>query len=345
MLRGLVSQLVDEIVANLIAALFFRPRGRMPPANGPSPEECPQLYSGDLTAFFSPVPQSVDIFARQKLLGETASQTVWDVEFPSETNTAWPDNDRVRCRRWQPRGSDTGLTVVGTQGIVQVGHDWFISLAERLNLRGIDLVMYETPFNYRRTPTGYRAGQLIVGGDMAHQFAVTRQGVLDLWRLVISLQNEGRRVGLLGVSYGGWLSLLTALLADRLEFVMAVVPPVDIVRALQNGGTMQRAIRRGLGALSVDLAELERLARPVIPGHWTPRLPASAITLHGARYDRFVSCAHIEKLAHQWNARLVVHPDGHARPAISHALIPQLANDIVANLRHSCEGVNPEDCG
>lgn len=330
MWRGLFSQLVDEIVANILVYGFFRSPGRKSIVRGPTASACPALYSGDLTSFFAPKPTPVEFASHQQVIAETASQKIWDVSFPSETVTRWPQNDCIRCRRWQPTKSDTGLTVIGTQGIVQVGHDWFICLAEHLVPHGIDLVMFETPFNYRRTPPGYRAGELIVGGDMAHQLAVTRQGVLDLWRIVMSLQREGRRVGLLGVSYGGWLSLLTSLLAEQLEFVIAVVPPVDIVRALESGGTIQRTIRRGLGSLPIDIAELKRIARPVVPANWMPRLPAAAITLHGARFDRFVSCTHIEELARHWGARLVLHNDGHCRPAISDALIPQLANDIVS---------------
>ena len=63
-----------------------------------------------------------------------------------------------------------------------------------------------------------------------------------------------------------------------------------------------------------------------------PRIPGDAITLHAAKYDRFVSFRNIETLAHQWGTRLVTHDDGHCRLAVSPFLIPPLAAEIVARI-------------
>ena len=90
--------------------------------------------------------------------------------------------------------------------------------------------------------------------------------------------------GLVGVSYGGWLTLLGALVAPDLDFLIALVPPVDIVAMLRHSTTIVRGIRRGIGFARLDRAELVRLARPVTPLYWSPRLPPCRIVLHGARY-------------------------------------------------------------
>lgn len=323
-----VSELVDEVVANVLLHGFFRHRGS-PFVLGPGPSECPSLYCGDLAGFYAPQPVEIDLQSACTRVAGYGDHRIWDFRFASETVTRWPENNLVRGRHWQAGRNDAELTVVGVHGIVQVGHSWFDRLAERLNPHGIDLVMVDAPFNYRRTPAGYRPGQLILNGDLGHQLAVIRQGVLDVWRVILSLQQAGRRVGLLGISYGGWLSLLAALLAERLEFVLAVVPPVDVTRALSRGGTLVRASRRGLASYGRDFDELVRTARPIVPGQWQPRLPGQAIALHAARYDRFVSCNDIEDLSRKWGTRLIIHNDAHCRPAISAALIPQLADEIV----------------
>jgi hypothetical protein len=132
-----------------------------------------------------------------------------------------------------------------------------------------------------------------------------------------------------GVSYGAWLTLLTALLAEHLDFLIAVVPPVDIVRMLHDGGTMVRGIRRGIGFGAINAEELARLARPVVPSHWKPKLAADRIVLHAARYDRFVPCKGIEELAGRWGTRLVVHNEAHYRLAVSPQITPLVASQVL----------------
>ncbi len=173
MLHAWLVQLLDEVAANFVLDHFLWYR-RRPPVKGPGPQECPALYAGDLAGFYTPQPSAVDFDAQRTLFRETPTAKVWNFRFTSETTTRWPENNQVWCRHWQTRAFDRGLTVVGIDGIIQLGTTWFRRLATELNPSGIDVLTMDAPFNFRRTPAGYRPGQLIVGGDMAHQLAVTK---------------------------------------------------------------------------------------------------------------------------------------------------------------------------
>jgi pimeloyl-ACP methyl ester carboxylesterase len=325
MFRSFTSQFIDEVLANVLLHRFLRFRGAAP-VRGPKPDDCPAIFSGDLSSFYSPVPVPVDLTSDRSLVRETDHTQVWDYRFTSHVSTGWSESDRVWCRHWHTRQRHSGVTVVGVDGIVQMGTRWFRRLAESLNPNGIDVVALDAPFNFRRTPRGYRPGQLIVSGDLGHQLAVTRQAVLDLWRLVVSLQAQGQRVGLVGVSYGGWLSLLTSVLANGIDFLVAIAPPVDIIGMMQKrGGTMVRGVRRGIGYHPLDPAQVARLIRPVVPTNWPPRIRGERISLHAGRYDRLCPRRGIEQLGELWNTRFTLHKAAHYHLALFTQILPLVA--------------------
>jgi len=329
----------DEFVANILLHVAFRYRNN-PRALGPSETDAPHLYSGDLDAFFGTPPETVSLPEPGPARWSSPLWTVHDASLPSSSPSGWPDSDRIWIRRWIPTataraeatrsgGPVSPRTVIGVHGIVQRGTRWFNWLADQLAPRGIEILTVDSPFNYRRAPRGYFPGQLIVGGDLGHQLQVTRQAVRDTWQIVRSVQSQGREVALCGVSYGGFISLLTTLLADDLQATVAVTPPVNTLRLLQEGGTLIRAIRMGLGKEPLDISRLDALTAPLIPQRHQPRLPGHRIHLHIARYDRFVKADHIRELAALWNTRTSEYPDGHYSVTMQPTLIAPLASGLL----------------
>jgi len=339
MIRKLWSTCVDEVLGFYLLHRFFYYR-KQPLILSNAGETSPELFSGDLTTFYSPVPQPAQLTYQPRL--RPASQATFsaaqveDFQFPSSIQTSFPENDLVQGRHWKSTAvsreqqSRPRFTVIAVDGIVQMGVRSFNRLAQRLTPCGIDVVMMDSPFNYRRTPAGYRPGQLIAGGNLDHQLTVARQGVLDLWSLILALQAKGHQIGLVGISHGAWMTLTAALLIEQLDFVMAITPPVDLFHILDEGGTVVNAIRRGVNHDPPELEQLEQLCAPLMIPQWMPRLPAAAIHLHVADFDRFVPSFRIEALAEQWQTKLSHHPLGHIEATTGPKVVSQVAEDILA---------------
>ena len=338
MFQKLWSTCLDEVVGFYLLHRFFYYQ-KQPLEISSARETTPELQSGELGQFFSPKPDPAQLEYQSEL--RPASQAtfpsaeVTDFRFQSHITSSFPENDRVKGRHWrstiQPSEHDIPdrLTIVAVDGVVQLGVRSFNRLAERLTPHGIDVVMLDSPFNFRRTPPGYRPGQLIAGGNIDHQLMVARQGVLDLWSLILSLQSQGRRIGLMGISHGAWLTLTATLLVKNLEFAHAITPPVDLLRILEEGGTVVNAIRRGAGHDPPDESQLETLCKPLRLNQWQPLLSPEKIHLHIADFDRFVPSLRIAELAEQWGTSVSHHKLGHIEATTGPKVVYQVAEEIL----------------
>ena len=335
MFRRLVSSLTDELAGLSLLYGVMRHRGR-PPRSGPMTDApAADLFSGDPARAFGPAPAAVDLRAAAVPLGEGKGDRevgrvagcgdVTDFAFPSSDVTGEPANDAVRGRVWRsaaPGGFPNGRRcVLALDGIVQAGFGNLRTFADECCPAATDLATVDLPFNHRRTPAGYRPGQLILGGDLPHVVSVLRQAVRDTAAAFRSLCESGDYPGgvaLAGISFGGWTVLQTAALIGSVwpdiqppRWVCGVCPATDLLSELTSGGTIVRAARRNLGLSPADRGRLAGVGESLRPAAFPPPLPAGRVILHAADYDRFVSNPAIERLAAAWGGTLTWHATGH----------------------------------
>jgi len=231
-----------------------------------------------------------------------------DFEFDSPLPSPWDRNNRVRGRiyrageRWQERPA--ALLVHGWNG--ELGYDYqFPYLSRHLRRQGINAVMLELPYHGTRRPRGPMEESNFLSPDFLSMVEAVRQALAEMGAMIRWLETQGvRRVGVWGVSLGGWLSGLLVSHHPGLHAAVLVTPVVQMNRAVDQLPFFH-PVRENLRGETFDLGVLNLDVRK-------PLLPPEQILLVAAHHDRFVPFASVEGLRNAWgNPPFWTRPHGH----------------------------------
>jgi len=142
------------------------------------------------------------------------------------------ENERVPIEHWMHEPERPRGTVVALHGFSmgQPMIDAFGMMAADWYRHGLDVALVTLPYHGARSPRRARfSGELFASPDVGNLNEAVRQAVGDVRQTINWLRREtGAPVGLLGLSLGGYISSLMAGLMDDLDFVIPIVPPVDL---------------------------------------------------------------------------------------------------------------------
>jgi len=213
---------------------------------------------------------------------------------------------------WMLRGDDDAPWLVCLHGS-GTGHPLFDAAgfgARRLHATlGLNLLFPVQPLHGpRRAPqTGTGAFLSFELLDTVHGFA---QAVWEARRLVRWLRDQGaRRVGVYGISLGGYTAALLATL-EPVDFVLAGIPFCDIPDLyVGHSPVRMRERAEALGLLGRELRELFTLISPLAR---PPTAPRDRRFLFAALADRIVPPTHAKRLWEHWERPpMSWYPGGH----------------------------------
>jgi len=147
---------------------------------------------------------------------------------------------------------------------------------------------------------GRRGGDGYLSGDFLDTIHAQTQAVWDIRRLIGWLRAEGApRVGVQGVSLGGYTAALLASLEEDLDCVIAGIPAVDFLRLLRSHTPeILLRIARGMG---IRFDRIEQLLRVISPLAHRPRVPLPKRYLYAGVADRLAPPDHALDLWHHWD--------------------------------------------
>lgn len=173
---------------------------------------------------------------------------------------------------------------------------------------GFDVALFVLPFH------GTRTG---VRGSIVPEFPSTdprmniegfRQAVSDLRAFVRFLRSAGHaKVGLMGMSLGGYTAALTACVEDELAFLVPVIPLASLVDFALEQGSLSHDPKES----AQERELLERIYRSVSPFSLPSRVAPQNSLVVGARADRVTPITHARRLAAHLGAPLVAFKGGH----------------------------------
>jgi len=176
----------------------------------------------------------------------------YDASFPSSFVTDRPENGTVYVRAFLP-ADETKPTPV-----VLILHYWGATdlslesrMARELNATGVSAVVMTLPYHLRRTPKGYRSGELMLQAEPASLIASMTQSVQDVRRSIDWIESrpefDKTKIAIAGTSLGGIVASLAFATEDRFKSGAFVLAGADLAGLLWTSSrvvTQRESLRR-----------------------------------------------------------------------------------------------------
>jgi pimeloyl-ACP methyl ester carboxylesterase len=299
----------------------------------------------DNAGVFFPSPTTAQMTETAAGDGPDGSQQ-WDLRFPSDYVTFLPSarswysqytaNNTAHARLWtkpQHRAEPPRPMLIIIHGW-GAGEYWMIEKPFEISYwlhHGFDVCAFVLPFHGARVPSDAVAGRsmaspLFPSANIIRTNEAFGQAIYDLRALAEHLQQRGsaaRKLGVLGMSLGGYTAALWATVANDLDFAAAMIPAVSMSDLMwrHGAGTALRKRARNNGVdqelLDAAFAVHSPLTRPV-------RVPMQGRFVIAGRGDRITPPDQAEQLAQHWQCPITWFEGGHLAQVGRHSAFRSL---------------------
>ncbi len=193
----------------------------------------------------------------------------WKVRFPSAIKTRVRRNNTVHGIYFEPRRpTDRAIVFLpwfkdgDTQKIQWIG--------SVLAAGGFKVLFIAMGYQFERAPSGRGSGSAIFENNAAHVQQWARQAVSDARRARLWLMREknvpGNRIGLMGISLGGFITGLTYGVAPEFKAAAMILAGGGLGPLVSLGARLNiPQVNEAIGKLKVEPAQVEALIKPYDP--------------------------------------------------------------------------------
>jgi dienelactone hydrolase len=226
-----------------------------------------------------------------------------EIEFSSPSPSGITANDTVRGDLYVPMGSGPHPAAVVLHGLFAMADARFErSLALTLARSGYVVAFMDLPFHRRRTPSGSSNGGLFIHADLDRTRANVWQAASDASALARWLQGrpdvDPRKVGMVGVSMGGFITHLVMGLNSRIQSGVTFVAGGDVAGLLwKSNAGVARVVRKRLTDAGIDREETARRLAEVEPTAYAACNGPRSVLLVNATDDLIVPRSSADAMA------------------------------------------------
>lgn len=233
------------------------------------------------------------------------------MSFPSPWLCDRPENNQVGMDVFQCRPWDQSPVMIFMHGFMSASDTGYHLWCRLMNKRGINAIFLHLPYHYSRRPKGFVSGELAISADLIRLAEGIRQSVKELRLIMSVLKKMGApKIGLFGMSYGGWIASLTARV-DRHVHLLAMVEPIVDISHVMWKSLAARTMRRQLQEKGVQQDSLSRLFSLVCPFEGRANCSGENILMLAGSYDQIAPPEHVKRLATYWGAHYRQYPQAH----------------------------------
>lgn len=194
----------------------------------------------------------------RKLLGKKRDYDILELSWSSALKTKYEENNKSYAILYRPKRNRRNKSIIVVPGLRST------ALCERgisifLAKNGFDCYIFVLPYHHKRTPEGYKNGELFLSTDLFLSGSALLQSIKEIRTLADFC--EGERVGIVGVSLGGFLTHILMGVDNRFKAGIAISSGGNLNRILWEGfvGIAIKRLLRKSGVTDSDyLKILER---------------------------------------------------------------------------------------
>jgi pimeloyl-ACP methyl ester carboxylesterase len=168
--------------------------------------------------------------------------------------------------------------------------------------KGYDILLYTLPFHGHRKDWLHPFSGF---GFFAHGFAhineAMLQSVYDLRILMNYLEHSGvTKMGISGLSLGGYISALTACADSRPAFVIPNAPAVSLADMVREWAPMSRILGQIMPRNGISIRKQRHYMAIHTPLTYQPKVDTDRLLIIGGAGDRFTPPRYVKLLHEHW---------------------------------------------